>query len=129
MFENCGRKMRTLGMISFVLCTILAGLMAIIGIVTGSFLSGLIAGAVYFLAGWVSAINMMAVADAAEYSETAAADTAEILRQLKIMQQSGQINSVVSSAAQDHSLAAPAGSFDANRVPAWKRTQMEQELQ
>ena len=133
MFENSGSKIRRIAIVTFALTVVGAAITVLVGVLAGGavgFLTGLLSAAITVFAGWVSAVSLCALADAAEFSEEAAHNSREILKSLQRMG-SGESQSNPAAGknavAPAHTSAPSVGGYDANRIPAWKRVQMEQE--
>ncbi len=132
MFENSGRKLHGIAMVAFALTVIGAVLTLVLSLFAGGagFFVGLISAAITVFGGWVSAVNLCAIADAAECSMEAAFTSREILSLLRKMQKGEGLNEREHNspvAVTPVVSGAPEGNFDPNRVPAWKRAQQKSE--
>lgn len=136
MFQNSGRKLRGVAMVAFaviVICALISWVVITIsGEVVGFFL-GMLSAALTVFAGWISVLNTVAVADAADFAQEAANNSYKILRKLEKMNVSTE---EPEKAPEVHvplaTVVAQSGGsaqkkYDVNRIPAWKRVQMEQQ--
>lgn len=123
MFENAGTKARIVGIVMFILQVLLAAIMFFVMIAAKMVLAGIIYAALLVLSGWISAITIIAVGDAAEYSQQAAGLAFQVLHKLEKLYPSEtpvttqrEMPSHPSAAAYTH-----------QDIPAWKRVELEKQ--
>ena len=138
MFENCGRKLRIFAYVDFALF-VAGGVAAAIGLGSQGdelILVGILVGILVVFIGWVSTVVTLALAEAAENATEAAYFGEEILREISKLKLSNvevtgsgvEVKSKAKSCFADaeEEKAPSYAAFDTNKVPAWKRVQMEQ---
>ena len=132
MFENCGSKLRIFAYVDFALFVV-GGVAAAIGLGSQGdslILVGLLVGILVVFIGWVSTVVTLALAEAAENATEAVAYGEEILEQIRKLNagEKKTVSKVEKSVFDKFEEMPPAGaSFNPNKIPAWKRVQMEQE--
>ena len=133
MFENAGAKLRVLAYVDLVLFVaggIAAGSYLTFGVDEDLFLIGILIAVLVAFVGWINTVTVMALADAAERSSEAVAYGEEILRQIRKLNagEKKTESKVEKSVFNKFEETPPVGaSFNPNKIPAWKRVQMEQE--
>jgi len=125
MFENSGAKLRTFGKILFILTIVTGALMLLGSILSANIFVGILGAIVYGLSGWIGAVSMVALADAAECSEAALANTNKILAELRMMR--NEVPKLVPSAPCEPKNAPVEAGFAANRVPVQEPCQQKSE--
>ena len=133
MFENAGAKLRVLAYVDFALF-VAGGVATAIWMAWDGYddmiLIGILLGLLIIFIGWINTVTVMALADAAERSSEAVAYGEEILEQIRKLNagEKKTVSKVEKSVFDKFEEMPPAGaSFNPNKIPAWKRVQMEQE--
>ena len=121
MFENSGKIVKVLAVISFVLCLIGGAISFIVFAIEYDILYGLIFAVSAIVGGFISAVCMYALGEAADQ----AADAARYGRELIMFLNKKEDEKEKAERAKNPT---PAPAWNPNgKIPAWQRVEMEKE--